>query len=151
MKKILEDVMLICVGNSKVKGDSLGPMLGSFFVNNNLYDAIVIGTTNNPLSYNKLEQMKNYIDSNKLKKKIIIDSALGNSMSIGKIYISEKSFIVGDGVNKGIKLDADFIIKGVVGTNHTCIEKNKKELQNVDEKILKSMMNKIIEILPILV
>ena len=31
------------------------------------------------------------------------------------------------------------------------IEKNKKELQNVDEKILKSMMNKIIEILPILV
>ena len=53
--------MLICVGNSKVKGDSLGPMLGSFFENNNLYDAIVIGTTNNPLSYNKLEQMKNYI------------------------------------------------------------------------------------------
>lgn len=146
--------MFICVGNYKIKGDSLGPRIGSFIEENKdrmNYIAEVIGTKNNPLGYNRLINLKEYILSNKNKRKIIIDSALGKSENIGQIFISKKCSYIASSINKGTSLEADYIVKGVVGNLYNSSEMNKKELAQVDEKIIQNTMNKIIEILPILV
>ena len=59
--------------------------------------------------------------------------------------------IIGNGINRGIELEADVIIKGVVGKDYKNLERNKLELKMVDENTIKMIMDRILNILPILV
>ena len=81
-------------------------------------------------------------------KKIVIDSALGSSKNVGKVLISKNSFIAGNGINKGLKINADIILQGIVGNNYDNIEQNKIELAYANEKTVNLVMKKILKILP---
>ena len=91
------------------------------------------------------------MNRNKQSRKIIIDSALGSSRNIGKVIMEHDFLIIGNGINRGIELEADVIIKGVVGKDYKNLERNKLELKMVDENTIKMIMDRILNILPILV
>ena len=121
----MEKILFICIGNSKIVGDSLGPLIGSIILNskemiekNNNIIVEVIGTISNPLGYSKIETEINKINREMYDKVIIIDSALGSKNNIGEISINNTIIIVGKGTNEGRALNGDIIIKGIVAQNY---------------------------------
>ena len=141
--------MFICIGNEKIIGDSLGPRCGTIIKKCGFENKIieVIGTKEYPLGYCELYRKKDYINKN-VNKKIVIDSALGSSKNVGKVLISKNSFIAGNGINKGLKINAEIILQGIVGNNYDNIEQNKIELAYANEKTVNLVMKKILKILP---
>ena len=72
----MNNILFICIGNSNIIGDSLGPLVGSFFQSykNNLlnyYNIEIQGTMDNPVGYKKINNILENIE-NKEYTKIII-------------------------------------------------------------------------------
>lgn len=148
----MEDTLIICIGNGKIAGDSIGPEVGSLINKSKiLKNTKIIGTKSNPVDYEKLYTInKTMLYKNKAKT-ILIDSALGNSNNIGKVIITNKKSKIANCINQGIEVEADFIIRGIVGKNHQNVYKNKEELNMVDTKLMRQVVNKIIEVLMFIV
>lgn len=152
----MKDILFLCIGNSKISGDSLGPIIGSFLqkykYNMKKYDndieIDILGTIQEPIGYKKIDLA---IENIKLRRQfsniIIIDSALGDEKNIGKILINTSNLYAGEGVNKGKKLNGDIIIKGIVGKNHHNKEKNIIELKNIENNVVEKMAFNIISML----
>ena len=154
MEELLNKILFICIGNSKIVGDSLGPLVGSIILNNKsrieknrniLID--IIGTINNPLVYSKIETVISKINQDKYDKIIIIDSALGNKKNIGRVSINNSILNVGKGINEGRILKGDIIFKGIVAQNHYNINKNIEELNHVTLEQIENISKKIIKII----
>ena len=154
MEELLNKILFICIGNSKIVGDSLGPLVGSIILNNKsrieknrniLID--IIGTINNPLVYSKIETVISKINQDKYDKIIIIDSALGNKKNIGRVSINNSIINVGKGINEGRILKGDIIFKGIVAQNHYNINKNIEELNHVTLEQIENISKKIIKII----
>ena len=150
----MNKILFICIGNSKIVGDSLGPLVGSIILNNKsrieknrniLID--IIGTINNPLVYSKIETVISKINQDKYDKIIIIDSALGNKKNIGRVSINNSIINVGKGINEGRILKGDIIFKGIVAQNHYNINKNIEELNHVTLEQIENISKKIIKII----
>ena len=143
MKKIL----FICIGNSNIIGDSLGPLIGSFlqeYANTILKNTKieVQGTIENPIGYNRINKLE--YNNNKYTNVIIIDSALGNEKNIGKVLIDTSYLYAGNGTNDGKRLEGDIIIRGIVGKNHHNTKRNISELLQVNTHIIEQTATKII-------
>lgn len=154
MEESLNKILFICIGNSKIIGDSLGPLVGSIILKNkekiekdNNVQIDVIGTINNPLVYSKIETVISKINKNEYSKIIIIDSAFGNKNNIGEISINNSIINVGKGINEGRILKGDIIFKGIVAQNHYNINKNIEELNHVTLEQIENISKKIIKII----
>lgn len=153
----MSHILFLCIGNSNIIGDSLGPLVGSFLQTskNTIYknaNIDIIGTMNKPLGYQKIDdELKENIASKKYSNVIIIDSALGNEKNIGKILINDSKLCAGNGVNIGKNLYGDTTIRGIVGKNHNDLKLNILELNSVSAKKIERMADKVIAMLePIL-
>ena len=155
----MNNILFLCVGDSNIIGDSLGPLIGSFIKNNkNMIfpkkKIEVIGTMNKPIGYNSLD---GYINKNNEIKGnntfiIIIDSALGSRKHIGKIIVDKSSLYAGNGINEGKILKGDILIRGIVGKNYNDNILNSRELKNIKAKEIDNIASKIIiNILPFLI
>lgn len=150
MTLLVNTILFLCIGNSNIIGDSLGPLIGSFLQSNvrNINNDIkvdVVGTLSKPIGYQKINnllQMK--ISKKRYSKVIIIDSALGEEKDIGKVIISSYKLCAGNGVNLGKDLYGDLIIKGIVGKNHNNLELNILELNRVTHKRIDTIAIKIL-------
>lgn len=151
----MNNILFLCIGDSNIVGDSLGPLIGSFIRRNK--DSIctninieVIGTMKFPVGYKTINNIINNVAKNTFI--IIIDSALGSEKNIGKIIIDETSLCAGQGVNRGKYLSGDITIRGIVGKNHNNVKLNTLELQNVPSIQIENMAYKIIStIIPFLI
>ena len=88
----MEEILILCIGDSKLIGDSLGPLIGSFLERNKIdigNNVKVLGTLEKPIGYNDLIEIAKHINYNKeyYTTIITIDSALGSNQNIGKILI----------------------------------------------------------------
>lgn len=152
----MNNILFICIGNSNIIGDSLGPLVGSFFQSykNNLlnyYNIEIQGTMENPVGYKKINEILENIENKEYTKIIIIDSALGDEKNIGKILFNSSYLYAGSGVNYGKKLMGDIVIRGIVGKNHNNTKENIKELTNVNINIVEeTALKTITTIIPIL-
>ncbi len=153
----MNNILFLCIGNSNIIGDSLGPLIGSFLqrykkdiCNNTNID--IVGTLSKPIGYSNINNsFKKSILKEEYSKIVIIDSALGTEKNIGKILINNSKLCAGNGVNIGKNLYGDIIIKGIVGKNHNNIKSNIIELNRVSPKIINSIASKIlVQINPIL-
>lgn len=154
----MNNILFLCVGDSNIIGDSLGPLIGTFIKNNkNIIfpkkKIEVIGTMKNPIGYNSLDVYIN--KNNKIKEKnntfIIIDSALGSKKHIGKVIIDRSSLYAGNGINEGKIIKGDVLIRGIVGKNYNDNMLNSRELKNIQAKEIDNIASKIIiNILPFL-
>lgn len=153
----MDNILFLCIGNSNIIGDSLGPLIGSFLqryskniCNNTKID--IMGTLNRPIGYQKID---NLLEKKMLRKKyskiVIIDSALGTEKNIGKILINNSRLCAGSGVNIGKNLYGDIIIKGIVGKNHNNAELNILELNRVSPKRIDSIASKILSQIALIV
>lgn len=146
----MNNILFLCIGDSNIVGDSLGPLIGSFIQRNK--DTIqtsvnieVIGTMDFPVNYITINNIINNPKENTFI--IIIDSALGSEKNIGKIIIDEDTLCAGQGVNKGKYLSGDITIRGVVGKNHNNAKLNTIELKNVSSVQIENMAYNIISTL----
>ena len=131
----MEEILILCIGDSKLIGDSLGPLIGSFLERNK-----------SDIGYNDLIEIAKHINYNKeyYTTIITIDSALGSNQNIGKILIDNTTLCAGSGVNTGEKLIGDISIRGIVGKNYDDIKQNIQELENVSTNLVENMACKII-------
>ena len=111
----MEEILILCIGDSKLIGDSLGPLIGSFLERNKSdigNNVKVLGTLEKPIGYNDLIEIAKHINYNKeyYTTIITIDSALGSNQNIGKILIDNTTLCAGSGVNTGEKLIGDIPI-----------------------------------------
>ena len=56
----MENILFLCIGDSNIVGDSLGPLIGSFLEENKYkYKNIkVAGTIENPIRYKDIDKIK---------------------------------------------------------------------------------------------
>ena len=149
----MDSILFLCIGDSSIIGDSLGPLIGSFIQKNKDFiqkkkNIEVIGTLEFPIGYKKINNINNIRENTFI---ITIDSALGSEKNIGKIIIDESTLCAGQGLNKGKYLAGDITIRGIVGKNHYNKENNEIELKNIEIKRIEKLANKIINtIIPFL-
>ncbi len=116
----MKSILFICIGDSKIIGDSLGPVIGSELEKNKkeiekTYNICidVLGTINNPLIYGNIE--RKILSANKKQDlTVIIDSALGGKEHIGEVILTTNKIEIGTGINTGMMLNGDIIIKGII-------------------------------------
>lgn len=150
MEEILKSILFLCIGDSNIVGDSLGPLIGSFIEKNKqkYKNVKVIGTIENPIRYKDIDKIKR----EKSQHIIVIDSALGNEKNIGKLLINDSYLNAGTSINLGKKINGDIIIKGIVGKNHNNEKLNLVELKKVKYETINEIASRIIvTITPMLV
>lgn len=148
----LENILFVCIGNGKIIGDSLGPLIGTVLEKNkrliqNNVKIDVIGTFENPILYYNVEEFIKNIDSQGYSEIVIIDSALGSKENIGKVMITPAEILIGVGVNRGRMVKGDIILKGVVGINYNNISRNLIELESVEAKQVENIACKMLDII----
>lgn len=148
----LKNILFVCIGNGKIIGDSLGPLIGTVLEKNkrliqNNVNIEVIGTFENPILYYNVEEFIKNIDSQDYSEIVIIDSALGSKENIGKVMITPAEILIGVGVNRGRMVKGDIILKGVVGINYNNIGRNLIELESVEAKQVEKIADKMLDII----
>ena len=148
----LENILFVCIGNGKIIGDSLGPLIGTVLEKNkrliqNNVNIDVIGTFENPILYYNVEEFIKNIDSQHYSEIVIIDSALGSKANIGKVMITTAEILIGVGVNRGRRVKGDIILKGIVGINYNNISRNLIELESVETKQVEKIAGKMLDII----
>ena len=148
----LKNILFVCIGNGKIIGDSLGPLIGTVLEKNkrliqNNGKSDVIGTFENPILYYNVEEFIKNIDSQDYSEIVIIDSALGSKENIGKVMITPAEILIGVGVNRGRMVKGDIILKGVVGINYNNISRNLIELESVEAKQVEKIASKMLDII----
>jgi putative sporulation protein YyaC len=148
----LKNILFVCIGNGKIIGDSLGPLIGTVLEKNkrliqNNVKIDVIGTFENPILYYNVEEFIKNIDSQDYSEIVIIDSALGSKENIGKVMITPAEILIGVGVNRGRMVKGDIILKGVVGINYNNISRNLIELESVEAKQVENIASKMLDII----
>lgn len=148
----LENILFVCIGNGKIIGDSLGPLIGTVLEKNkrliqNNVKIDVIGTFENPILYYNVEEFIKKIDSQDYSEIVIIDSALGSKENIGKVMITPAEILIGVGVNRGRMVKGDIILKGVVGINYNNISRNLIELESVEANQVEKIASKMLDII----
>lgn len=150
----LDNILFLCIGDSNIIGDSLGPLIGSFIQKNKNsikknINIEVIGTMELPIGYKKINNIIRNIEENTFI--IMIDSALGSENNIGKIIIDSSNLCAGKGLNKGKCLNGDITIRGIVGKNHNDKVSNAIELRNISANRIDNIAGQIINtIIPFL-
>ena len=148
----MKNILFVCIGNGKIIGDSLGPLIGTVLEKNkrliqNNVKIDVIGTFENPILYYNVEEFIQNIDSQDYSEIVIIDSALGSKENIGKVMITPAEILIGVGVNRGRMVKGDIILKGVVGINYNNISRNLIELESVEAKQVEKIASKMLDII----
>lgn len=148
----MKNILFVCIGNGKIIGDSLGPLIGTVLEKNkrliqNNVNIDVIGTFENPILYYNVEEFIKNINSQDYSEIVIIDSALGSKENIGKVMITPAEILIGVGVNRGRMVKGDIILKGVVGINYNNISRNLIELESVEAKQVENIAGKMLDII----
>ncbi|MGG7059899.1 spore protease YyaC [Clostridium tertium] len=120
-KYIKSDTIIICVGTDKCIGDCLGPLVGSFLIENN-FPLPVFGTLESPIHALNIEEKLSYINKLHPNSNIIaIDACLGDESSIGEIHTRDYPIHPGKGVGKSLPEVGHQSIIGIVDSSDNAI------------------------------
>ena len=114
-KKQKPEIVILCIGSSKITGDSLGPLVGSILEDISIKN--VYGTISSPVHALNLDDTIDRIYVNHKKPVIIaIDASLGSLDGVGNINIWKGSLKPGSGVHKKLSSIGDISITGIVNS-----------------------------------
>lgn len=112
-------IIFLCIGTDRCTGDSLGPIVGYKLksytkdISNKFF--YIYGSLESPVHANNLSDIINKIQSNFIDPYIIaIDSSLGKTSNIGKVFIDKKPVFPGLALNKDLPPIGDLSITGIV-------------------------------------
>ena len=130
--KRFSNIIFLCIGTSKITGDSIGPIVGSNIKRLENEYIHIYGTVENNLNFNNAKKIIENINSNYINPCIItIDAALSNNNSLGDIVLGKGFMKIGKALEKSLCFYSDINIKCVVGKYHYNINKNFDILQSV--------------------
>lgn len=105
LNKYNKPPVILCIGNSRVFADSVGPAVGHLLKNKYNIKTHVYGETLNPITYSKLSFFVDYINkTHKNQKLLVIDSSLGIFSQIGSITVKESGLLSGSLQGSPIKV-----------------------------------------------
>ena len=106
--------IIVCVGSDLVLGDSLGPLVGTMLIKQNV-KSYIYGTLNSPITAKEILSAKMHLKLLHPNSFVIaIDAAVGKADDIGLIKISDRGLKPGLGVNKNLGVLGDCSIIGIV-------------------------------------
>ncbi len=132
LKEGYSNIIFLCIGTSKIIGDSIGPVIGSRLkeVENEMVQ--VYGTTDNMVNFINAKEVIESVYSGYEKPYIItIDSTLSNSREKGEIVLEKGWIKIGKALEKSICYYSNINIKCIVGNSYNQMQKNLEELNNV--------------------
>ncbi len=150
-----KNIIFLCIGTSKIMGDSIGPIVGTNLKkdlkkylkfkrnlnieNNNIK---IIGDMSNNFSYNNIEDnIKIIKNTSKNNFIIVIDSALSSENNIGKIFVHNRGMKYAEALKRNNEIIGDMSIKAVVGKNTQNRFKNFTILKNISSQRIITMSN----------
>lgn len=111
-------IIFICIGTDRCTGDSLGPIVGYKLkktIKNLPKNIYIYGSLESPIHAQNLVEIINKINSNFIDPYIIaIDSCLGKTNNIGKVFIKNKPILPGLALNKELPPIGNLSITGIV-------------------------------------
>ena len=132
LKEGYSNIIFLCIGTSKIIGDSIGPIIGNRLkdVENEIVQ--VYGTTENMVNFVNAKDIIESVYSSYEKPYIItIDSTLSNSRDKGEIVLGKGYIKIGKALEKSICFYSNINIKCIVGRSYNQMQKNLQELNNV--------------------
>ena len=147
IKHSFSNIVFICIGSNKIVGDSIGPIVGNKLLKKNkLKNINVIGTTTEPVNYQNIDRLSQYIEErNKDSCIISIDSAMGGIKQIGQIYVNWGNLEIGKAINKKGICKSHINIKVAVARNKNNTFDNLYELSKVKTEYIEELSENISE------
>ena len=108
-----EKFFIVCVGTDRSTGDSLAPLVGTMLREQGYEN--VIGTLHVPVHATNIEERLKEIPEG--VQVLAIDSCLGKSDSIGKIFLEKGGLRAGKALDKDLPIVGDYHLKAVVNIN----------------------------------
>lgn len=132
-------LIILCIGSERYTGDALGPLVGSYLLENS--ECIVIGTLDEPVHAGNLAETIKKIEK-KYSNPIIIavDACLGNKDEIGNIEVWQGGLEAGIAVGHKLPRVGQISIIGVVNSGG---QFGYFELQNTPLSIVIKLMKVI--------
>lgn len=141
------EATFLCVGTDRIIGDSFGPLVGSKLIELlhecNFSNINVYGSLEKNLNYESVNRIIKSIDNNSTI--IVIDAALSKKENIGKIFVSNKKTILGNGLDKNKIEIGDISVKSVVAKDYKIPRYNFKALQNISLNGVMTLANIVAE------
>jgi len=111
----MDKPVIICIGSSRVSGDSLGPLVGDELTHVYNVDAYVYGRSDWTVTALNLNDIYNYITKvHKNAPIIAVDACVGKLSEIGKIKISMGGISAGSALKRNFTRIGDISVLGVV-------------------------------------
>ncbi len=114
-----KQIIFICIGTDRCTGDSLGPIVGyklkSSIKDTSKKSIYIYGSLENPVHAKNLVDIIDKVRVNFNNPYIVaIDSCLGKTSNIGKVFIDSKPISPGLALNKDLPPIGDLSITGIV-------------------------------------
>lgn len=137
----MENLVFLCLGTTKISGDSIGPKVGDRLKQMNI-GAYVYGDTRRQVTSINVEDYAAMLKKRHSGDRIIaVDSALGKSADIGKIKITDAGVKPGGAFNKTRERVGDMGILAVVGDS----EKDRlDQLRNSSSELVDELVEKVV-------
>ena len=138
----MKNLVFLCIGTTKIIGDSVGPRVGDRLRANGV-DAFVYGNTFRQVTAINVDD---YIKMIKTRHAddlvVVIDAALGKCSDIGSIKVTKNGIKPGGAFNRGKQRVGDVGILAVVGDADG---DRMMELKNRDVKFIDRLVDKVVE------
>lgn len=134
--------VILCVGTTKVSGDSLGPKVGDKLIEHDV-DAYVYGKSSRPVNGINYPLFVDHIKTHHKGSVIIaVDTCVGKKEDLGKIKYTFKGLRAGSALNKSLEAFGDIGILGVVGESG---KDNLSSLAAADSRLVGDTAERIAE------
>lgn len=140
------NIVILCIGTSKLMGDSIGPIVGQKLTRllKNKQNIRVYGNREYNLTLKNAKQVLQEITDRYTETFVItIDAALGPKEMIESIWVTRGSIKIGEALGQGIQYFSDINIKGIVGENQKNIKENFNALNKASRKSIHRLSNQI--------
>lgn len=111
-------LVFFCIGTSRVTGDALGPLVGSYLKELHLPNTHIYGTWDHPIHALNLQEI--WINTKKKHPDacfIAIDASFGPPTHLGNIFIENSPVNPGQGVGKHLPSIGNISITSVICSN----------------------------------
>lgn len=140
------DVVVLCIGSSKVIGDSIGPRVGSALLHSDNFSKPVYGTIQNPVHSFNIKSTVEFIKAKHPSALLLaIDATISDKYREGSIYFSKQGLKPGRGISKELMEVGDMCIKAVVIKVEDFQETDSNYLVKELYKVSEDLVNKIVK------
>ncbi len=132
--------VIVCIGTTKVSGDSLGPVTGDYLKNLFRVRAFVYGDSRRSVTASNFAEYKNYIEKNHRGCPVIaLDACLGRAEEVGKIKLTDRGVQAGGALGKSLGRIGDLGLLSIVGVAG---DDNLAELTRADSEYIRGLAKK---------